>query len=1046
MPLKGAGRESVRASMPRLLRLAFLLPAAAAAAVPDVIDFNFHVKPILSDRCFLCHGPDEKNRKAKLRLDRPDDAFKAAPDAGEGWQVIRPGDPARSLLMARIESKDPDEIMPPPESHLTVSADEREILRRWISAGAAWSDHWAFQEVKAPAIPQVPAGGNAIDAFVADRLAREGKALRPQAPPDRLLRRASFALTGLPPSDELRAAAGSGDPADVLARAVDHLLAQPSYGERMAADWCDIARYADTYGYQNDRHRDVWPWRDWVIRAFNDNLPYDQFITWQLAGDLLEGASRDQRVATAFNRLHRQTNEGGSVEEEFRVEYVNDRVTTYGTAFLGLTLECSRCHDHKYDPVAMRDFYALSAFFQNIDESGLYAHFTDDTPTPALPLTTPDDDREIAALAGEVSKAEAEVARLRGARREAFTQWPSSSGAVTAIPGELARFQFEELTKNEVKPDDPAQPFEDPVLVGGREGQALQLDGENGVNLNAGGGFPREQPFTVSLWMKTPDRRDRAVVFHRSRAWTDAASRGYQMLIEDGRLSAALIHFWPGNAICVQTREELPVGSWVHVAMVSDGSSRAAGLKIFVNGKAADCLTVKDHLTRNNHGGEAQQITIGQRFRDRGFKGGEVDDFRVFARNLSALEIAKLAGVATTATAADIYEYWLGAHDPAWQAAQKNLQDARSRLHARADRIPSLMVMEEMAEPRTAHVLQRGAYDARGETVTAGVPAALLGFDPAWPRNRLGLARWTTDRRQPLTARVVVNRLWAQMFGRGLVSTVEDFGNQGSLPTHPELLDFLAVQFMEGGWNVKALLRMMATSLTWAQESGGDASLFRDDPENVLLARGPKFRLPAEMIRDAALASSGLLVNRLGGPGVRPYQPAGIWEEKGGGWSYQPDKGDGLYRRSLYTYWRRTAPPPAMETFDAAKREVCVARRQVTATPLQALVLMNDVQYLEAARVMAEDLVKTHGDDSGALVHKAFARCLGRAPRDAELAVLTRFLAEQADAFRAAPAAAASLAKAGSSAPAAGLDPVRVASTAMLVSTLFNHDEFVTLR
>lgn len=1032
--------------MPRLLRLAFLLPAAAAAAVPDVIDFNFHVKPILSDRCFLCHGPDEKNRKAKLRLDRPDDAFKAVPDAGEGWQVIRPGDPAKSLLMARIASEDPDEVMPPPESHLTISADEREILRRWIAAGAAWSNHWAFQEVKAPAMPPVPAGGNAIDAFVAGRLAREGKTLRPQAPPDRLLRRASFALTGLPPSDELRTAAGSGDPATVLARAVDHLLAQPAYGERMAADWCDIARYADTYGYQTDRHRDVWPWRDWVIRAFNDNLPYDQFITWQIAGDLLEGASRDQRVATAFNRLHRQTNEGGSVEEEFRVEYVNDRVTTYGTAFLGLTLECSRCHDHKYDPVAMRDFYALSAFFQNIDESGLYSHFTDDTPTPALPLTTPDDDREIAALAEEVRKAEAEVARLREARREAFAQWPSSSGAVTAIPGELARFRFDELTKNEVKSDDPAQPFENPVLVAGREGKALQLDGENGVNLNAGGGFTREQPFTVSLWMKTPDRKDRAVVFHRSRAWTDAASRGYQMLIEDGRLSAALIHFWPGNAICVQTREELPVGSWVHVAMVSDGSSRAAGLKIFVNGKAADCLTVKDHLTRNNHGGEAQQITIGQRFRDRGFKGGEVDDFRVFARNLSALEIAALAGAATTAGAADIYEYWLGAHDPAWQAAQKNLQEARSRLHARTDRIPALMVMEEMAEPRTTYVLQRGAYDARGEAVTADVPAALLGFDPAWPRNRLGLARWTTDRRQPLTARVVVNRLWAQMFGRGLVSTVEDFGNQGSLPSHPELLDFLAVQFMEGGWNVKALLRMMATSLTWAQESGGDAGLFRDDPENVLLARGPKFRLPAEMIRDAALASSGLLVNRLGGPGVRPYQPAGIWEEKGGGWSYQPDKGDGLYRRSLYTYWRRTAPPPAMETFDAAKREVCVARRQVTATPLQALVLMNDVQYLEAARVMAEDLVKTHGDDSVALVRKAFARCLGRAPRDAEAALLTRFLAEQAEAFRAAPAAAASLAKAGSRAPAAGLDPVRVASTAMLVSTLFNHDEFVTLR
>jgi hypothetical protein len=1032
--------------MPRVFRFAFLLPAAAAAAVPDVIDFNFHVKPILSDRCFLCHGPDEKKRKAKLRLDRPEDAFRATPDAGDGWQVIRPGDPAKSLLMARIDSTDPDEVMPPPESHLTVSTEEREILRRWIAGGATWQDHWAFQEAKAPPVPPVPDGGNEIDAFVVARLAREGKSLRPRASHDRLLRRASLALTGLPPSHECRKAAGEGGDSAALGRAVDQLLAQPAYGERMAADWCDIARYADTYGYQNDRHRDVWPWRDWVIRAFNDNLPYDQFITWQLAGDLLEGASRDQQVATAFNRLHRQTNEGGSVEEEFRVEYVNDRVATYGTAFLGLTLECSRCHDHKYDPVTMRDFYALSSFFQNIDESGLYAHFTDDTPTPALPLSTPEDERELAGLAEEVSKAEAAVTRLRETRREAFTQWGSSSGSVIAIPGELARFQFEELTKNEVKPDDPAQPFDNPVLVHGRDGKALQFDGENGVNLNAGGGFPREQPFTVSLWLKTPDRKDRAVVFHRSRAWTDAASRGYQMLIEDGRLSAALIHFWPGNAICVQTKDELPVGSWVHVAMASDGSSRAAGLKIFVNGKPADCVTVQDQLTRNNHGGEATQITIGQRFRDRGFKGGEVDDFRVFARNLSALEIANLAGVSTTVSAADLYEYWLGAHDPEWQAAQQKLQEARSRLHARADRIPELMVMKEAAKPRTAYVLQRGAYDARGEEVAAGVPGSLLAFDPSWPRNRLGLARWTTDRRQPLTARVVVNRLWAQMFGRGLVHTVEDFGNQGSLPSHPELLDFLAVRFMEGGWNVKAMLRMIAMSRTWSQESGGEEALFREDPENILLARGPKFRLPAEMIRDAALASSGLLVPRVGGPGVRPYQPPGIWEEKGGGWSYQPDNGEGLYRRSLYTYWRRTAPPPSMETFDAAKREVCVARRQVTATPLQALVLMNDVQYLEAARVMAEDLVKSHGDDHEAIVRRAFERCLGRSVRDGERSILLRLLAEQGDAFRATPASAASLAKAGSRAPAEGLDPVRVATVTMLVSTLFNHDEFVTLR
>ena len=1033
--------------MPRALCLLLFLHAAAHAAVPDVIDFNFHVKPILSDRCFLCHGPDDRNRKAKLRLDSRTDAFRSAPDAGPDWQIIKPGNPALSSLIARIDSSDPDEIMPPPDSHLSLSPDEREILRRWIADGATWQDHWSFLPIKSSPPPPTPDGGNFIDAFVSAQLLKSGRALRPAAPPERLLRRASLALTGLPPSDESRAALAANPSPASLTVAVDQLLASPAYGERMAADWCDIARYADTFGYQTDRHRDVWPWRDWVIRAFNDNLPYDQFITWQIAGDLLENPTRDQRIATAFNRLHRQTNEGGSVEEEFRVEYVNDRVTTFGTAFLGLTLECSRCHDHKYDPVSMRDFYSLASFFQNIDESGLYSHFTDDTPTPALPLTTPDQDQQLGALSEKAAAAEAAVLALRTSRRPAFETWARSLPSPLPSPDELARFQFESLTANDIKADDPAQPFENPQLTDGPHGKALALDGENGVNLNAGGNFTREQPFSISLWLRTPDTKDRAVVFHRSRAWTDSASRGYQLLIEDGHLSAALIHFWPGNAVAIRAKDPLPVAQWTHVTMTSDGSGKAKGLQLFINGLPAACDTVRDHLTRNAHGGEASQITIGQRFRDRGFKGGHVDDFRVFSRALTPPEAAQLAGLPAPTDPDALFSYWLSALDPESRAAATALQQARAALHALQDSIPSLMVMEEMPQPKPARLLQRGAYDAPGDPVSAGVPAAILPFNPAFPANRLGLAKWTTDPRHPLTARVIVNRLWAQMFGRGLVHTVDDFGNQGSLPSHPELLDALASHFISSGWNVKSLLRSIALSRTFAQESSGDPDSFLTDPDNIALARGPRFRLPAEMIRDSALSASGLLVSRTGGPSVKPYQPPGIWEEKGGGWSYHRDNGDGLYRRSLYTYWKRTAPPPAMETFDAAKREVCVARRQITATPLQALVLLNDEQFLEAARVLAESLLTSHSPDNHApLAAAAFSRCLGRLPDARESALLASLLSDQLAHYRSHPADAAKLLKSGARPPAANLDPAAVAAVTTLVSTLFNHDEFVTLR
>lgn len=1025
-----------------LIPLAYPVPATAGV-VPDKVDFNFHVKPILSDRCYFCHGPDDKHREAKLRLDRREDAFRAVADR-PGWQIIKPGDPARSTLIERIHSSDADELMPPPKANLPLSDEEKAILTKWIEQGADWKSHWAFLPVARPDVPPVSSGGNAIDAFVSAALSKAGLSPQPEASREKLIRRAAFALTGLPPSPADMDAFTADSSPDAFAKVVDKYLASPAYGERMAVDWCDIARYADTYGYQNDRHRDMWPWRDWVIRAFNDNLPYNQFITWQLAGDLLENPSRDQLIATAFNRNHRQTNEGGSVDEEFRVEYVNDRVTTYGTAFLGLTLECSRCHDHKYDPVSAKDYYSLFAFFQNINESGLYSHFTNATPAPSLVLSSPEQDRHLAASAQAITAAEQAVAGMAASRRAEFEKWLPTQPATLAIPDAIGDFPFESIegnkTANTLNPGAPASLFESPQSTPGKYGSALLLNGENGVTLSPGGNFSRDDPFTIACWIRSPDKKERAVLFHRSKAWSDAGSQGFELLIEDGKLTASVIHFWPGNAISIRTTDALPLNSWTHVAMAYDGSSRAAGLTIYVNGRSAASSVIADKLYKGINEAGVGEITIGQRFRDRGFKDGAVDEFKVFARNLTTPEIAQLAD--TSIDEAQLFDYWRSAIDDESRKAVAALTSQRRQRSAAGDNLPELMIMQELPEPKPAFVLTRGAYDARAEKVSADVPAAVLPLDPALPRNRLGLARWTTDPRNPLTSRVVVNRFWAQMFGRGLVATPEDFGNQGSLPSHPELLDWLASEFMQSGWNVKQLLRTIALSSTWRQDSRCTPEQMAADPENVQLARGPRFRLPAEMIRDNALSLSGLLVMKTGGPSVKPYQPEGIWEEKGGGWSYQPDKGEGLYRRSLYTYWKRTAPPPSMEIFDAAKREVCVARRQITSTPLQALALMNDVQQLEAARVMA---AKLSAGDPGTALRSAFRLCTSRMPTEAEFQILARLLNSQTEYYQTHPDEAAALLKSGD-APAPAGDAPRLAAFTLVVSTLLNHAECVTLR
>ncbi len=1074
--------------------LATTLPFTAAP-----VDFNRDVRPILSDKCYHCHGPDEQGRKAKLHFDTKEGAFREK----DGTTVILPGKSAESELILRVSSTEADEMMPPPDSKLgRLSPTEIDTLKRWIDEGAPYNSHWSFVPLapvtlppetatfRVGAAPQPP-----IDRFVFAGLAARRLSPQPEADRATLIRRVSFDLTGLPPTPaEVEAFLHDRSPA-AYERVVDRLLRSPRYGERMTVDWLDLARYADSYGFQVDRERDMWPWRDWVIKAFNENLPWDKFVTWQLAGDLLPNASDEQKLATAFNRLHPQESEGGSVEEEYRVNYINDRVTTFGTAFLGLTLECCRCHDHKFDPLRQRDFYQFFAFFDDVDEAGLYSFFTQSAPTPAMWVPDAAHQQKYAAATATVRSAEEKLAALRETRRAAFANWLVALPTLpTTVPGELARFDFDRRDTSPLPAEgaassaprtaaaDPAAPpavaneapaektpepgrFASAInadqlattpreneSVPGRTGQAVKLTGDHPINTKLGN-FSRHEPFSISLRLQTPDVKERAVVLHRSRAWTDAGSRGYELLIEEGRLKWSLIHFWPGDAISIRALDPLPVKKWVHVTVANDGSSRASGLRIFVDGEPARTEVIRDRLTKDITGGGGDFIALGERFRDKGFKGGLVDDLRVFERELTALEAREIfvpgtmAGLGAQNSAAlsageraAWFDTYLANHDVPFRQQLCAVGDARAFQTRIADAAREIMVMRDLPQPKTAYVLIRGDYSQRGEAVEPGTPAALPPFSAELPKNRLGLARWLTDARHPLLARVTVNRLWQGVFGRGLVKTVDDFGSQGDRAEYPALLDWLAVEFVRSGWDVKQLLKTIVLSHTYRQHSFASPEVMADDPENIWLARGPRHRFPAEMIRDNALAASGLLVEKIGGPPVNTYDLPESFKPAPAG------KGEQLHRRSVYTFWRRNGPAPVLEAFDVPNRVVCVARRDTTNTPLHAFVLLNGPQFVEAARVLGETLHRDCGGRRDELVEQAFLRLTSRPPDAAERQILGRMYDEQLAWFRQHPDHAAAHVGIGDTPRDATLPTPEIAAAATLVNTLMNHDGFVVKR
>jgi hypothetical protein len=1031
--------------------LLFTFTAASARAADAPIDFTRDVLPILSDNCFFCHGPDEKARKAKLRLDTKEGAFRLR----DGEAVIVPGKSAESELIRRIAAHDADEMMPPPKANRKLTVKQIDTLKRWVDEGAKWGQPWALTPLRKPELPAVPGNWarDPLDRFILDRLTKEGLKPSPEATKEMWLRRVSLDLTGLPPTLQEIEVFLRDTSDEAYGKVVDRLLASDRYGERMAADWLDVARFADTLGYQHDRAWQVWPYRDWVIRAFNRNQRFDEFITWQLAGDLLPGATKEQRLATAFNRLHMQNEEGGVVEEEFRVAYVVDRVTTFGTAFLGLTFECSRCHDHKYDPISQKDFYRLFAFFQNIDESGQTSYFTSATPVPAMLLTTDEQDRKIAELRKNIAEKEAELARTREAAKRGFERWLGSERE-RALPGLVAAYSFDELKDNKivnaVNAKSPGNAHEGPKLVPGKTGQAAELTGENGFTFPTVGHFSRTDPFSLSLWIKTPAHAPRMVVLHHSQAPVDAGSRGYEVLLEQGRVAVGLHHMWPGNSLKVVTQRSIPVNTWAHVTVTYDGSSTAAGVRVYLDGQPAEVQVVRDGLRKDiTYGGNEPNLAIGYRFRDNGFKGGTVDEFRVYNRELTPVEAAHLAG-RTSLDAVEggaLFEYYAATADEGVIKATDELKAARRTLSQFVNPIPEIMVMEELREPKPAYVLKRGNYDQQGERVSAETPAALpaLGAKPQ-AANRLDLARWLTQPDHPLTTRVTVNRLWQQMFGKGIVETADNFGSTGSGPSHPELLDWLAHDFVEHGWDVKRLLKQIALSATYRQSAKVTAEYLSRDPDNRLFARMPARRLTAEMLRDQALSVSGLLVEKQGGPSVYPYQPDGLWNEAMGRPAYPRSKGPDLYRRGLYTFWKRTAPHPAQTTFDAADRSVCSARRQSTSTPLQALALLNDPTIVEAARLLGQRMLKEGGPSRAERATWAFRLVTARRPTDQESAILTKLYDEQAATFAADSKSTDRLLAVGDTKADPALDKTDLAAAASVALAILNHDAAVTRR
>ncbi len=1040
-------------------------------ALPPKIDYNIDVKPILSDKCFPCHGPDKAKQFAGLRLDKPEIAFAELPQ-NYGRYAIKPGDLQHSEIFHRILSTDSTYIMPAPMSHNVLSAYEKAVIIKWIKDGAVYKPHWAFVKPAKPEVPVVDGTvNNPIDNFVLAKLKKPNLLPSKEADKEMLLRRVSLDLTGLPPTlKEIDDFLKDASP-NAYEKQVDRLLSSPHYGEKMAVDWLDAARYADSHGYTVDRLRDMSPYRDWVIRAFNDNFSYDKFIKWQLAGDMMPNPTRDMIIATAFNRNHQQNMEGGVIEEEYQTEYVIDRTNTYGTAMLGMTVGCAKCHDHKFDPISQKNYYQLFSFFNNVKEAGQIS-WDDALPTPTLMLPTAQKEKILKFINDNIAKQQNTIVQTQNNAAAGFDKWLADGEykklAAEKIPanGLQAYYNFDKGTlANTINPKDAGSmkreggaPGDVAVFEAKGDGKALTLSGDTWLDLNQVGVFRKSQPFSIGIWVSIPKDLSEGVIFHKGNSERLYNFRGYHLYLKNNKLELNMAHTGPSNAITRVTVDDVPRDKWMQLTATYDGSSKAEGFKLYMDGTELQMETTMDQLTKDIlfvGGGAQPGLQIGAWERGRGFKGGKADDIAVYNRTLTPFEVQalaqkdgwdKIAGKNKEQLAIDdiskLKAYYLTVVDPGMLAEAQKLTALRTTLSDSTENVGELMVMQEMSSPKKTYLLNRGNYDMPGEQVFPNTPEAILPFPADLPKNRLGLAQWTINPDNPLTARVEVNRLWQNFFGTGLVKTAEDFGNQGEMPSHPELLDWLATTFVESGWDVKQLNKMIVMSATYRQDSHATKEVMEKDPENRYLSHGPAYRMPAEMIRDNALFACGLLNAKIGGKSIMPYQPPGLWEINNA--SYTPDTGSAVYRRSLYVVIKRTVPNPTLATFDAPSRSYCIVRRQSTNTPLQALVTLNDPTYVEAAKVMGEQMSRVI--DTRAAITSTYRKLTGRRPLPAEVDLLITLQQAQLKKFKEHPEKQKGWLTAGQYRVDKKLNGAIIAANTVVASTILNSDAALTKR
>ena len=1018
--------------------------AADVRAAEPGVDFSRDILPLLSNNCFGCHGPDGAKRKAGLRLDKEEGALATLKSGARG---VVPGHSSASEVYRKITHQDAAERMPPPESGKQLTQAEIARIKAWIDEGAPWAGHWAFQRPVKPAIPPARAGWqveNHIDLFVHDALHQADLAPEPEAGKETLIRRVTLDLTGLPPTIEEVDVFLADESRDAYERVVDRLLRSEKYGEHMARHWLDAARYADTHGLHLDNERSIWPYRDWVIHSFNRNQRFDQFTIEQLAGDLLPEPSLPQRVATGFNRCNVTTSEGGSIDEEYYVRYAVDRVETTATVWLGLTAGCAACHDHKFDPLSQKEFYQLFSYFFSLTEKAMDGNAL--LPPPSV----------------KVPSAE------QAARKVAWER--DRKAAQSEIESIFASLDYEDQRAGETLSDLKA---EDYVWIEDELPRGAKADGNEGNRSWKWMGKPDEHP--VFSGKRSTRRTARGLSQHFFTGATEplpissgSALFAYAYLDPENPPETLQLQFndgsWDHRAywgadkghgagrndtsnLCMGDLPE--AGQWIRLEVAADAVGLEPGAKL--NGWAFTQFSGTVYWDR------AGIVSVAPLAPDQLTSLSLWEQYRARAKQpVLPKEIQTILGLEVTKRSeeqvAQLTRYYLQHVHPEtkerFAAPMRRDAELEKQLEDLEKSLPATLVMEERKEQRQAYMLERGQYTERREKVDSRIPEWIAPALPGAPANRLGLAQWLVAPDHPLTARVTVNRFWQQFFGLGLVGTSEDFGVQGERPSNPALLDWLAMDFVESGWNVKRFIKLLVTSATYRQSSRVAPHKHAADPRNRLLARGPRFRLDAEIIRDQALAISGLLVEEVGGKSVKPYQPAGLWKPVGFGGSntaqFKQDSGEKLYRRSMYTFWKRTSPPPSMATFDAPDRETCQVRRTRTNTPLQALLLMNDVQFIEAARKFAECVLRQAGPGVEERVTFAFRSVLARRPDPGELKSMTQLYGDHLAEFQENPGAAAKLLAAGESPRDESLDAVELAAWTMIAHLILNLSETVT--